>query len=239
MIRCYVFRVNTHDRLPPDRAYPFYGSLLSLLPADYGEAVHRQGETPVTQHLYEEDGETLWRVHLLDYTKDDAVSAVLDNLRALPLHTGALGVTLLESAIVTADDLAQAALEIGPQRYYSFRFLSPTAFRQAGRYVVLPDKELILQSLFNKWNAAFPSCPLEDKDVLRMLGEGIHISDYRLRTTRFSIKDTKIPGFTGELTMDIRLPAPVMRIWNLLAAFLEYSGVGIKTALGMGGVKRA
>lgn len=236
MIRSYVYRVNTNSPIPSDRAYAFYSALLSLLPADYGELLHRQGETPITQHLYEENGETFWRAHLLDHTEDDTVCAVLDGLDAISLHTGELSLARKESVSLTAEDLMWTAREMKARRYYTLRFLSPTAFKQAGKYVVLPDKELILQSLVNKWNVAFPSYPLEDQDAIRMLADGIRVSDYRLRTTRFRIKDSRIPGFVGNLSFDTQLSAPIMELWKLLLVFSERSGIGIKTALGMGGI---
>ena len=236
MIRSYVYRVNTNSPIPSDRAYAFYSALLSLLPEDYGKLLHRQGETPITQHLYEENGETFWRVHLLDHTEDDTVSAVLDRLDSISLHTGELGLARKERVILTAEDLMQAARTMEARRYFTLRFLSPTAFKQAGRYVVLPEKELILQSLVNKWNVVFPSYPLEDQDAIRMLADGVRISDYRLRTTRFHMKDSRIPGFVGNLSFDTQLSAPIMELWKLLLAFSECSGIGIKTALGMGGI---
>ena len=89
----------------------------------------------------------------------------------------------------------------------------------------------------NKWNVSFPSYPLEDEDAFRMLSEGIRVSDYNLHTTRFALKDTKIPGFIGSLRFDTHLSPSLLDICKILLAFSEYSGVGIKTALGMGGVK--
>ena len=37
--------------------------------------------------------------------------------------------------------------------------------------------------------------------------------------------------------MDAQLSAPIMELWRMLPVFAERSGIGIKTALGMGGVK--
>lgn len=236
MIASYVFHIDTNDPLPAGRAYSFYSCLLSMLSEDYAEALHAQGETPISQFLYREGSETFWRVNLLDQYAADAVCPILDGLKTLPLHSGEIGIEQTERRTATAETLIQDAARNGATRFFKLLFRSPTAFKQAGRYVILPDKELILQSLVNKWNTAFPSYPLGDADALRMLTEGIRVSDYRLRTTRFSIKENKIPGFIGELTLDAQLAAPIMELWTLLLAFSEYSGVGIKTALGMGGV---
>lgn len=236
MIRSFLYHVGSEGPLPSERAYAFYSCLLSLLPEEYAEGLHEQGETPVSQCLYSENGDCFWRIQLLDEIADDVFSPILKDLTILPLNTGDIGVELLRNTGFTADELIKTARAIDSERFFSLRFLSPAAFKQNGRYTVLPDTDLILQSLMNKWNSAFPSYPLEDEDALRMLSEGVRISDYNLRTTRFPLKGSKIPGFVGSLRFDTHLSPPLLDIWKILLTFSEFSGVGIKTALGMGGI---
>lgn len=236
MISRYVFRVQTQETLPNERAYAFYSCLLSLLPGDYAEELHAPKETPISQCLYRKNTETLWKISLLDQTTYDVYHAVLDDLNSLPLNTGETGLALLETERLTAEQLIEKSRAITSDRFFSLNILSPTAFKQNGKYTVLPEKNLILQSLVKKWNAAFSSVPLEDEDAMHLLSDGIRISDYQLRTTRFLLKDNKIPGFIGSLRIDTHLSAPMMELWRMLLAFSEYSGIGIKTALGMGGV---
>ena len=237
MIGSYIFHIQSPEQIASSRAYAFYSCLLSLLPADYAEELHTQGETPISQCVYGEKSESFWRINLLDQPANDIVTEVLDGLKVLPLHTGELMLELQDRRKLSAEELMQTARSIETERFFRLSFLSPTAFKQAGRYTILPEKELILQSLVNKWNTIFPEYPIEDEDAARMLSNGIRISDYRLRTTRFLMKDSKIPGFVGDLSIEAQLSAPIMELWKMLIAVSEYSGIGIKTALGMGGVK--
>ena len=161
MIRRFLFQVDSDKLLPPERAYAFYSCLLSLLPEGYAEAMHEQGETPISQCLYSERGQSFWQVQLLNELSNDGFSATLQELKILPVNTGDVHLKLLEDKSLTADELIKGARAIEPDRFFSLRFLSPTAFKQSGRYTVLPDKELILQSLMNKWNVSFPSYPLQ------------------------------------------------------------------------------
>lgn len=184
-----------------------------------------------------QQGETLWQIQVLGGETNDAFSTVLDELETLPLNTGDVKLERLAKESLTADELIAAARAISSERFFSLRVLSPAAFKQSGRYTVLPEKELILRSLMNKWNHVFPSYPMEDEDAFRMLLEGIRICDYNLHTTRYLLKDNRIPGFIGSLRIDTHLSAPLLEIWKILISFSEYSGIGIKTALGMGGVK--
>ena len=68
-----------------------------------------------------------------------------------------------------------------------------------------------------------------------MLADGLRISDYALRSTGFRLKETVIPGFTGRLTIRSLLSPPLAELWSTLLSWAEYSGIGIKTTLGMGG----
>ena len=66
---------------------------------------------------------------------------------------------------------------------------------------------------------------------------GLHIVDYRLHTVRYSMKQTKIPSFLGRIILEAHLPAPLLEMFRTLYVFAPYAGIGIKSALGMGGVK--
>ena len=237
MISRFTYRILVNEPVPSERAYAFYSCLLSLLSGEYADELHEQKETPIAQFVYYDKAESLWQVSLLDESSINAISSILNNLKSIPLKSGEIGLELIRKENISAEDLISAARAIESDRFFSLRFLSPTAFKQSGSYTVLPDKDLILQSLLKKWNCVFPSYPLEDEDAFRLLLEGIRISDYNLRTTRFQLKDNKIPGFVGNMRFDTHLSAPLLDIWKILIAFSECSGIGIKTALGMGGVK--
>lgn len=63
------------------------------------------------------------------------------------------------------------------------------------------------------------------------------ITSYKLQSTYFSVESVKIPSFTGRITIKINKSAHLGNILKLLLSYGEYSGIGIKTALGMGTVK--
>ncbi|MFR4726277.1 MAG: CRISPR system precrRNA processing endoribonuclease RAMP protein Cas6 [Faecalibacterium sp.] len=92
-----------------------------------------------------------------------------------------------------------------------------------------------MQSLIAHWNTAFPEYALIDPDALQALQQGLHIVDYNLHTTRYLLKETRIPAFQGNVTIEARLAPPLLELWNALLSFASHGGVGIKTTLGMGG----
>ena len=77
---------------------------------------------------------------------------------------------------------------------------------------------------------------LEDDDAIQMLTNNLRIRSYRLKSSTYRLKQNSIPGFCGEIVISSKLSPPMLELWKILLIFSEYAGIGIKTALGMGGV---
>ena len=133
-----------------------------------------------------------------------------------------------------------------PQRKISLQFASPTGFsfgqKDWGRHiVVLPQPQLVFASLLRSWNLlappelGFPPDPLtaylEEDVVVKRLTD--------IRTRMLSFGRSPQIGFTGQVTFGLMRDDPsIVRQLNALADFAFYAGVGMKTAMGMGQVRR-
>ena len=111
-------------------------------------------------------------------------------------------------------------------------FLTPTTFKQDGEYVLFPNKDLIMQSLTNKWNKWAKHFVLED-----IIWDNCKISRYNLRSINYYLKGAKIQGFIGYVDLYFWGSESMVRLGNMVAGFGQFSGIGIKTALGMGGIR--
>ena len=69
------------------------------------------------------------------------------------------------------------------------------------------------------------------------LAEYSQIVDYRLRSTKLYLEGTKIPAFMGELTIRVNAPLPILQLVEVLLRSAVYTGVGVKTSLGMGKIQ--
>ena len=241
MITQYRFLLAAPDGrpLPASTAYRLYAWLLGQLPEALGDAWHQPGQSPLTQHLSRDiSGREVWTLNLLSDEAAGLLAPVLDGLSDIPLHAGTLAAQPLGMpGRVAAQELLLQAQQLPDTRRRELRFLTPTAFRQDGRYAIWPQERLLLQSLTLRWNELFPEFSLRDEDALEALRRGLFITDYRLATTRYPLKNVRIPGFYGSVWVESRLPAPLEEIWRLLLCFLPYAGVGVKTTLGMGGCR--
>ena len=149
--------------------------------------------------------------------------------------------TTLSLEIISRNDAANldAMLKIPGEDMacgrFLLRFLSPCGFRSDNEYALFPSVPLILGSLRRRWNAAFPFTPIDDSDAFAMLAANVKITGYHLRGASFKLKGVSIPSFSGTVTLSARLSPPMLRLLRTLLSFGAFSGVGIKTALGMGG----
>lgn len=224
--------------IPSFWAYKLYAWMLEQLSTEIGDEMHQQGERPISQYIYfdRQQNASYWIVNLLNDDMAEWFSPILSQAEQMDLHCGTILIKKSSTDCVYRPDLF---LQQGAQASASkteLYFLTPTAFRQAGRYVIFPQERLLVQSLVLRWNYLFPEYALADEDAIRFLIEGLHIVDYSLRSTRYSLKKNKIPSFYGKVILESKLSLPLQELWQTLLAFAPYSGIGIKTALGMGGV---
>ena len=127
----------------------------------------------------------------------------------------------------------------GCSGWHRLEVRTPASFKSRGQYQILPTPRLILQSLIKQWNGCFPDCPIEDEDGQGMeaMAAGLLCRGYQLRDQGYFLKGNHIPGFVGGMTLDsTRLPGFHRTLADALLYFSGYAGIGIKTALGMGGV---
>ncbi|MBZ0275580.1 MAG: CRISPR-associated endoribonuclease Cas6 [Anaerolineae bacterium] len=163
------------------------------------------------------------------------------------IHDQPLEVTAVEISPQVNSWTGQASFEslletASPERKtLRITFGSPTAFKSTrGYFVPLPQPELVFGSLLDRWNMF---SPVELPDSLY----GVFHDAISVQSVEIASQDVlfgggrwggRITGFTGhavyiveETNRDIR------RGINALAAFAQFSGIGIKTTAGLGQVR--
>lgn len=213
-------------------AYPLYAALLEQAPRQFAQQVHSGAVTPVSQYV---SGD-IWRVSLFGRAAIEALSPVLEELDSLRLH-GHRQVKLSEPRVTRIGSVEQ--LLEGPWiDRGTMRLLTPTAFKSGGVYQLLPTQRLVVQSLILKWNGCFGDiCPIEDTGGgMEALARGLCYRGLHLDSDTYHMKNTGIPGTVGTISIDSRLEGFQRQMLNALLTFGTFSGLGIKTALGMGGM---
>lgn len=245
MIRQIAMKITALDgqRLHSNWGYALYGILSNQANPDYIADLHRRNETPISQYLevLPNGREAIWRINLLGAEAIDEIGQVFlqnDHFQALHHKTT---IRILEKEwgpiIAERDFCTRYLIERGGQRKVTLDLLTPTSFKSQEAYQLFPSRELIIKSLWRNWQAFAKEVLLEGDEVREQMIQSVQISDYQLKSLRYPLKSNKIPGFKGQLTLTIKGPEPLVRLVNMLLAFGSYSGLGIKTALGMGGYR--
>ena len=76
-----------------------------------------------------------------------------------------------------------------------------------------------------------------NEEVLEDLLNYSEITSYNLKSTNFQLEGVKIPSFQGRITIKVKGPQMLVNLVNFMIAYAEFSGVGIKTSVGMGSIK--
>lgn len=226
-----------HSR--PEWAYRLYAALLEKAPASFGALVHEMRISPVSQYLDRKDEHLCWTVTLLGQEAETALGPLLEENAPVFLEKDRV---LLHSMlrekehIGDPEELFRRAAGTGG---HCLEFCTAASFKSRGQYQILPTSRLILQNLVKKWNACVPDCPIEDEDGAGVdaLAAGLVCRHFQLRDKTYFLKGNPVPGFVGKLVLENRLNGFQRELTDTLLTFGGYVGVGIKTSLGMGGVK--
>lgn len=137
---------------------------------------------------------------------------------------------LLASAQTTRDEL----------RHLRFNFLTPTSFKKTGgQQIPFPLPELVFGSLRQRWGEFSPfALPL---DLPKFVEEHVTVVYHAIRTRTVSYERAergRTVGFIGEVSYHIQSGDLVwLRMIHMLATFARFSGVGVRTTMGMGQVR--
>jgi CRISPR-associated endoribonuclease Cas6 len=228
-------------RLSYDSASALQGVLMERIDSDTAAALHVQGFKPYSQYIRYEHGAYEWVVNTLT---EKAARMVLDPLLAesfsdfhLDIKNADVAITGKRLETVSGKELSHLFYSEDSDRYVSIRFLSPVSFKSERRYLFYPQLRQIVRSLMSKYSAAFEDGVEPDEEMLCALLNKLEIVKYDLKSTYFHLEGIRIPSFIGEITLRVGGAQSLSNYLGLLAAFGEFSGIGIKTAMGMGALR--
>ncbi|MCR5793322.1 MAG: CRISPR-associated endoribonuclease Cas6 [Lachnospiraceae bacterium] len=216
----------------------FQGALMEFLEADYVNVLHEQGLKPYTQNVYYENKQLIWRVVTLnEEAYEGIILKILQSKRnEICIQHDESRFIILEKTITTKmyDELVKEYFFEDGSRYIKVNFYTPTAFKSEGKNVIYPDVRKVFNSLMNKFDCFAQQESIKSDEVLEQLVEYTDIIQYNLRSVLFYMEGVKIPAFRGTATFKVNGPQSMVNLVNLLFRYGEYSGVGMKTAIGMG-----
>ncbi|NLD16573.1 MAG: CRISPR-associated endoribonuclease Cas6 [Tissierellia bacterium] len=219
----------------------FHGALIENIPNDYATKLHQGGLKPFTQSLLKNDEGFYWEITTT--TKESYQNIVEPLLRINSIYIKKINkeIEFKKKAVetISKDDFIREKLFLkNPNKYITLEFISPTAFKSQDIYLNIPTSRLIIQSLLNKLDAYSDNYEFHSAELIENLENIIFFANYKLFSTNFHVEGQKIPSYRGEITISVNGPPHLVSLVHLLISFGEYSGVGMKTSLGMGKIRK-
>lgn len=148
-------------------------------------------------------------------------------------------------AYTTFAQLMQEARTV--RAHYRLEFASPTAFSKGqchwGRQLILfPGAADVFESIARQWECFAPESlrltqqGLTTDDIASWCNANMIVTHYELKTRYLPARKFGMTGFLGHITYEVKgsMRDPVARWLTPFARFALFSGVGYKTAMGMG-----
>ena len=212
--------------------------------SEYANALHQLPFNPYSQHCFQEKGTDnyLWRVNALTDEAADRLIRPLMQQDALKLKRFNTDVRIVKKTSETIDlkSLTDLIYEGAESSKLRISFVSPTAFKSKKDYVIVPSVRLIFQNLLMHYSQVYSGSKEIDEETVSYIEQHTRITAYSLRSQYFdnaASNGMKIPAFGGTMTLHAKGATSMVGLMNMLLKFGEYAGVGIKTSMGMGGMK--
>ncbi len=216
------------------------GALMEIVSPAWAAAMHTQKARPYSQYAAMIDGKPCWRIQTLT---DEALEEILVPLmkqQSIRLKQRNSEIGLSHFRIVKQETFADIE-----QRYWGgerihhidMNFLTSASIKSQGQYAIFPEPRLLFVSLVNKWNLYSQGSTIEEENLFDHLASQMDITGYKLHMHPFSLEGRRIRAFRGTVQYGYFKNDAAASLAATLAAFAPYAGVGIKTAMGMGGTE--
>lgn len=215
-----------------------HGALMERVAAETADRMHK-GEMRLFNQWVEpaKDGTFTWHLNVLDDGLADEMPTYGEGDEWMLTHVSTALTVLSAERVDTSirDYMKPFYMSEKPADRIRMTFITTTTHKSQGAYAVFPSVELIAGNLRKRIVTMDPESVLGDDEVIRQITDRTIIGRYKLQSSAFALEGRWIHGYNGVVELVVRGPEALLRLANALYAFAPYCGVGIKTALGMGG----
>lgn len=227
----------------PSMGSVFHGALMDAVAPDVAEALHALSLRPYSQYVYWDSKrhQAVWRIGTLTDSAYEAIVDAVPTGSELFLKQKGYAVGLSDKTVIretSFEVLAQTFIAEGmPPAGAIWLNRTVTSFKQNGRYVIMPDMNLVYGSLIRRWNAFSSKVRWEDPALSTQLTNHCRLLQYQLESRTYPLEGTHIYGYQGKQRYGFFGFDMLKRVQGMLTEFAKFSGIGVKTALGMGAVE--
>ena len=186
--------------------------------------LHSLNQKPFSLHYQEREGLVLFYLN----TWEPALARLIPGVFAAGTRVQ-LSQTGADVVSCRCVQTMEHAAEPAQYQFARLTFQSPACFRSGGQPLLFPEGRLLAESLCGRLRPADGGAP-----EAKALSESLRPTRYALKTREISYGAFHLTGFTGWCEYAV-LSEPEQ--WARLLGAAPYTGVGYKTAQGMGAVR--
>lgn len=225
-----------------NKASLFHGAIMENVSCEFAEQMHISAIRPFSQSLNKDKtGTWFWKVNTLNKISYENIITKLLLKESIILTYNNLEIKIKNKELkqTSFEELFEKNyLTEKNSRYIAVEFVTPTAFKSGGKYINYPTTKLLFTSLINKYDSVSETTSVYDEQLIQELMNCTEIIKYNLKSINFQLEGVKIPAFIGKIELKVNGNNNIVGLANMLFDFAQYSGVGIKNALGMGSVNK-
>ncbi|SER78179.1 CRISPR-associated endoribonuclease Cas6 [Lachnobacterium bovis] len=220
----------------------FQGILFEKIDTEYADYLHQQSFHPYSQGIIKQkNNEVYWCINTLSKDAYEKIIIPLLDSQLNEVHIKKIDKTVKlikkELQIQESKELTVRFYSEKPTKKIKLDFYAPVSFKQNGYYQAMPDLRLIYQNLMNRYSS-INDMEMFDSDTLEELLKNSSITKYRIHSASFPMEGTYVVGCVGSIIITFFKNETVSKYARLLFDFAEYAGIGVKTSMGMGMVKK-
>ncbi len=220
------------------------GVLMDCINSDYASFLHQQSLHPYSQYCYFDKTNHLlhWTICALNTQAINEILLPLSEIKtAIFLRKKRIYLNIINKNYDFNDSYENLA-----ETYFqskndctdiSYQFITSTGFKNNNSYVIFPTPQLIFNSLLRKWNTFAGKEILTQRGLSYDLAMQVYVKNYSLALVPFHLEGKAIPAFKGKYDLGISQKTMAKNIIYLLSKYASYSGIGIKTSIGMGATR--
>lgn len=223
-------------KLYPNRLHALF---FSILPQSISEKTHQKAIKPFTtcfKGFFTGKERPVSRIKLDVTLLDDSLFPYFSQGLILERKTLSIdSVRIVKKRILSVEHRSYEELikDAEEKNDLVFLFKTPTSFKKGSSDYPVPDPVLIFKSLIKKWNT-FSHYKMEIP--IKSLSNILQVNGIWIKTRKFNLSpDIKAIGFSGRVLIHINSEEKeILKSFNVLHQFSNFSGVGRKTSMGMG-----
>lgn len=230
-----IYAAEGLDSLYSDLAVKLHGAVMRLIPTELAAELHRNSRQPFSMFCMQAaDGQSVMVRFSALTEQGELIAQALaaqEKINIYGIKKPLRRVNVQRAEPFSAEGLFYAELPKG----YRVDFLTPAIFRRSGKSHCSPDLSRYLLSAAEKL-VEFERCEIDTERLMEYV-RSIPLDSYSLSGQKYNVSGSVYNGMTGwaEILFPDRSAENAVLL-NAVLRYAEYSGVGAKTAVGMGGV---